>query len=248
MTIKKIILISIEKITSFCASSIIPISTSLRIEYEAKFKFIKNKIQTTGSLSIAGVDLDKFDTGRFMDIKDQIKKDLGIPANYFIIGFVARLTVDKGVGDFIALWGRLKNIYDNIGIKEIKSNNNKEIDIKWYDITKSDHPLWINENTLPKRLTRFVDERYILTDTNEYSQKIMVVLGLIIIIITIIELYIREFKNDKYKIKETNIQLKLTLSVLKIFSSFAFLYYFIPNLILRTSKPNDDTIQLDKNI
>jgi len=141
-----------------------------------------------------------------------------------------------------------ENIYDNIGIKEIKSNNNKEIDIKWYDITKSDHPLWINENTLPKRLTRFVDERYILTDTNEYSQKIMVVLGLIIIIITIIELYIREFKNDKYKIKETNIQLKLTLSVLKIFSSFAFLYYFIPNLILRTSKPNDDTIQLDKNI
>jgi glycosyltransferase involved in cell wall biosynthesis len=124
--IKKIILISIEKITSFCANSIIPISTSLRIEYETKFKFIKNKIHTTGSLSIAGVDLDKFDSGRFVDTKNQIKKDLGIPTNYFIIGFVARLTVDKGVGDFIDLWDRLKKIYDNIAVMIIGERDSRD--------------------------------------------------------------------------------------------------------------------------
>jgi len=124
--IKKIILTFIEKITSFCASRIIPISTSVRIEYETKFKFIKNKIQTTGSLSIAGVDLERFDSSRFLYIKDQIKKDLGIPNNYFIIGFVARLTVDKGVGDFIVLWDRLKKKYDNIAVMIIGERDSRD--------------------------------------------------------------------------------------------------------------------------
>lgn len=123
----------------------------------------------------------------------------------------------------------------------------KEANIKWYDITKSDHPLWINENTLPKRLTRFVDERYILTDTNNSSQQLLVILGIIIIIITIIELFIREYKKDKYNIQETNVTLNRVLAIIKLISGCIFLYYFIPNIVLRTSKPNDDIIQLGKS-
>jgi hypothetical protein len=144
---------------------------------------------------------------------------------------------------------KTKNIVEkdgNFSPITIQENDNKEINVKWYDITKDDHPLWTNENTLPKRLTRFVDERYILTDTTQTSQQAMVVLSIIIIIITIIELFIREYKNEKYNLKNTNETLMSVLSGLKLLSGCIFLYYFIPNLFLRTSKPNDDTIQLDK--
>ena len=123
---KRSILLLSEKATSFCASSIIPISSSLKKVYEAKFKFIKNKIHSIGLLSIAGVDLEKFDVSRFVDFKDQIKKDLGIPNNYFIIGYVARLTVDKGVGDFIALWNELKKKYDKIAVVIIGERDTRD--------------------------------------------------------------------------------------------------------------------------
>jgi glycosyltransferase involved in cell wall biosynthesis len=124
--LKRNVLLLVEKITSYCASSIIPISYSLKKEYEAKFRFFNYKIHSIGLLSIAGVDLEKFDVSRFVDRKDQIKKDLGIPNNYFVIGFVARLTIDKGVGDFIALWNELKKKYDKIAVVIIGERDSRD--------------------------------------------------------------------------------------------------------------------------
>ncbi len=124
--IKKTILLLVEKLTSFCATRIVPISSSVSKEYEIKFKFTKNIFHNIGLLSIAGVDLKKFDNNRFVFIKDQIKKDIGIQNNYFIIGFVGRLTVDKGVGDFIALWNGIKKKYDKVAVMIIGDTDSRD--------------------------------------------------------------------------------------------------------------------------
>lgn len=116
-------------------------------------------------------------------------------------------------------------------------------DGKWYNFTKTDHPLWVNENNLSNRFNRFVDERYILTDTTDGSQRIILGLTVLITIILIIQFFMQEYQNDKNNIKEnieynTTFILKKSIQLLKGLSIIAILYYSIPNLFLRTTKPN----------
>ena len=116
-------------------------------------------------------------------------------------------------------------------------------DGKWYNFTKKDHPLWVNQNNLTNRFNRFVDERYILTDTTDGSQRIILGLTVLITIILIIQFFMQEYQNDKNNIKEnivydTTFILKKSIQLLKGLSIIAILYYSIPNLFLRTTKPN----------
>lgn len=107
--IKRKILTSIEIATSRFASDIIPISHSLHEVYKNKFPFLENKIRNIGSLTVGGVDISKFDRDRFNSEIGSIKSKLGIPKNCLVLGFIGRLTTDKGVGDFIEMWNGLKN-------------------------------------------------------------------------------------------------------------------------------------------
>ena len=116
-------------------------------------------------------------------------------------------------------------------------------DGKWYNFTKTEHPLWVNENNLSNRFNRFVDERYILTDTTNGSQRIILGLTVLIIIILIIQFFIQEYQNEKNKIErkfsyDTLSILQYTIVALKSVSIITLLYYSIHNLMLRTTKPN----------
>jgi glycosyltransferase involved in cell wall biosynthesis len=102
------ILIIIEKITSNFSTDIIPISHSIREVYINKFPSMEHKIHNIGSLTVGGVDLSKFNKERFFSEFEKLRLDLGIPNDSLIVGFVARLTWDKGIGDFIAMWNIVK--------------------------------------------------------------------------------------------------------------------------------------------
>lgn len=128
---KKHILVWVEKLTSLCATNILPVSTSLSSVYLSKFHFLKEKMNAIASLTIAGVDIEKFDKNRFSLYNDQIKKEIGIPNGFFVIGFVARLSVDKGIGDFIAFWEQMKLKYDNLVVLMVGDQDERDgFDIK----------------------------------------------------------------------------------------------------------------------
>ena len=112
--LKRKLLISVEKITSRFATTIIPISHSVKDVYIYNFPMVKHKIQDIGCLTVGGVNVFKFDKQRFISNSVVIKSDLGIPINTIVIGFVARLTIDKGIGDYIKMWNILKNKRKNI--------------------------------------------------------------------------------------------------------------------------------------
>jgi glycosyltransferase involved in cell wall biosynthesis len=106
--IKRKILTSFERITSLFASEIIPISYSINEVYVAKFPSLKNKIRIIGSLTVGGVDTTRFNIENLNVKSEIVKAELGIPNDNLVIGFVARLTKDKGVGDFIEMWNIIK--------------------------------------------------------------------------------------------------------------------------------------------
>jgi glycosyltransferase involved in cell wall biosynthesis len=72
------------------------------------------KIDVIGHGSLAGVDLDRFDPGRWsMPLKQRIKQELLIGPDSKVIVFVGRITREKGIGELISAFCQLLDLnYD----------------------------------------------------------------------------------------------------------------------------------------
>lgn len=67
------------------------------------------KIAVAGAGSLAGVDLGRFNPERFSDRECLTLRDsLGIPAGVPVLLFVGRITRDKGIGELLEAFARLK--------------------------------------------------------------------------------------------------------------------------------------------
>lgn len=145
--LKRKILTTTEIITSYFSTDIIPISHSINEVYINKFPSTEQKMHNIGLLSVGGVDTSKFYKERFNSTFEKTKFELGIPNDYLVIGFIARLTKDKGVGDFIAMWNIIKikrekvvaliigseDTRDSFNIQKIKDfiNENRVYHVEW---------------------------------------------------------------------------------------------------------------------
>lgn len=124
--IKRKILTTIERITSFFASEIIPISSSINEVYVTKFPSLKNKLRILGSLTVGGVDTTRFNKENLISKTEFVKSELGIPNDNLVIGFVARLTKDKGVGDFIEMWNIIKTEREKVVVLIIGTSDERD--------------------------------------------------------------------------------------------------------------------------
>jgi glycosyltransferase involved in cell wall biosynthesis len=75
---------------------------------------VSNKIGVIGYGSLAGVDLNRFDPGRWLlSEKQQLRQELSISPDSRVIIFVGRITRDKGVLELIAVFHELLRLdYD----------------------------------------------------------------------------------------------------------------------------------------
>jgi len=161
--LKKIVLTFVEKLTSHCATDIIPISNSVKDVYNIKFPKIKSKMRDIGQLTVGGVDTIKFDSDRFTTKIESIKKNLGIPNANLVIGFVGRLTNDKGIGDFIAMWEIIKNKRENITALVVGSSDARD-------------------NFDKKKLQEFFNEsRVFYIDFNDEIEKYMAIMDVFVL-------------------------------------------------------------------
>ena len=69
----------------------------------------KEKIRVLGSGSLAGVDLSRFDAGKWAGSKEATRKNLGIPEGNRIISFIGRITKDKGIGELLDAFEKIRN-------------------------------------------------------------------------------------------------------------------------------------------
>lgn len=85
-----------ERLASSCSQHVVCNSESLRAKALALRIAPATKLRLLGSGSTHGVDVDRFSPGQ-----DVIKATLGIPRSVPVVGFVGRLTRDKGVPELI---------------------------------------------------------------------------------------------------------------------------------------------------
>ena len=93
---KRGILLAAERVAAACAHVVVCNSESLRAEALALGIAPMHKLRLLGDGSSRGVDVSRFSPG-----PSSVRRDLGIPAGAPVIGFVGRLTRDKGVPELI---------------------------------------------------------------------------------------------------------------------------------------------------
>jgi glycosyltransferase involved in cell wall biosynthesis len=93
---KRLVLLAAEKLASACSHVVLCNSESLRNEALALGVAPKKKLQLLGSGSSNGVDVERFAPG-----PENLRGYLGVPSFARVVGFVGRLTRDKGVPELI---------------------------------------------------------------------------------------------------------------------------------------------------
>lgn len=134
--LKRRILRAAERITARSATSIVSVSPSLRDAAIAEELASASKIHVLGCGSSNGIDCERFGpTPRLNAAATMLRAHWNVPSNARIIGFVGRLTRDKGVADlaeaFQSVMSDVANVYlvligreeagDPVGAKTLKA-------------------------------------------------------------------------------------------------------------------------------
>ena len=93
---KRRLLLWSERVASWCAHTVLCNSTSLRSIATALRVAPESKLVLLGDGSSNGVDLDRFSPG-----PTPVRSELGISERDLVVGFVGRLTCDKGIPELL---------------------------------------------------------------------------------------------------------------------------------------------------
>ncbi len=113
--LKRVVLDFVEKLTYSCATKVYPNSFKLKeiIIQNEYCHPVKLKVLANGSSN--GIDTTYFDTSHFSEeLKNNLKKELGIQSSDFVFIFVGRIVTDKGINELIAAFSAIQKNRNNI--------------------------------------------------------------------------------------------------------------------------------------
>ncbi|WP_031548028.1 glycosyltransferase family 4 protein [Salinicoccus luteus] len=113
--VKKLILQTTEKITCLLSTHVIVISDSLEEEMVGRNLVDREKVVRIGKGSVNGIDMQRYSPDAIdADRLKWMKADLDIKPSDFIIGYMGRITRDKGTNELVEAFTKLSQRYDNI--------------------------------------------------------------------------------------------------------------------------------------
>ncbi len=144
--IKRQVLILIEKFTSILVNEVICVSKSV-LEKSAELNLSNpNKISIISSGTCNGVDTEfKFNKSKLDKIQiEQTRKKLNVSSDNTIVGFVGRISKDKGINVLVDAWIKLlnTNLYNNITLVLCGPYDSRDpIDVRTRDIIKNEETI-----------------------------------------------------------------------------------------------------------
>jgi glycosyltransferase involved in cell wall biosynthesis len=112
---KRWILVRTERIACRCAQQVICVSESVRERVLELGLAKKEQTVVLGAGSFNGVDADRFaPTPELVNAGERLRRELGIPPEAPVIGFVGRFTKDKGVPELIEAFSSLRRRFSEL--------------------------------------------------------------------------------------------------------------------------------------
>ena len=100
--LKRLILLTAEKITATAATHVLSVSPSLSEQLVSYEIAAPEKIRVLGNGSLNGFNLANFELDDELRIKtESLKKELGLSKDHLVVGFMGRITRDKGVAETV---------------------------------------------------------------------------------------------------------------------------------------------------
>ncbi|MGE6229105.1 glycosyltransferase family 4 protein [Paenibacillus chitinolyticus] len=113
--VKKTILKWTERVSCFTAHKVICVSPSLRDKLVELRIATKENTVVFNHGSCNGIDYKKYEISHeVVKEMEQIKMELQLPQNAFILGFVGRHTKDKGIEELVGAYVQLQSLYPQL--------------------------------------------------------------------------------------------------------------------------------------
>lgn len=113
--LKRLILLTAEKITATAATHVLSVSPSLSEQLVSFGIAAPDKIKVLGNGSFNGFNLADFEIDDELRIKtDALKKELGLSKEHLVVGCMGRITRDKGVAETVAAFLGLSHRYPQL--------------------------------------------------------------------------------------------------------------------------------------
>ncbi len=106
-----IVLRLVSKVSCLIADSVLSVSNSVAESMIEQRLCRLSKIKVLGAGSINGIDTDLFDPSKVKEDQVQaVRIKLGLPADCPVIGYVGRLSADKGIVELVQAWHLLRDL------------------------------------------------------------------------------------------------------------------------------------------
>ncbi|WP_256359917.1 glycosyltransferase family 4 protein [Cryobacterium shii] len=98
--IRRRVLVCAERVAMLCSTQVFAVSESLRQMTVSLSLTSRDKVSVVSAGTPNGIDVAEFDENRFDALSvAELARDIGISPDIPVVGFVGRLTHDKGLGD-----------------------------------------------------------------------------------------------------------------------------------------------------
>ena len=124
--LKRFVFKMLEKVTCRLSTHIVPIAHEMvnAIESEGLGKASKCEVMLNGSA--CGVDLKKFDPEKWPEERSRIRNEYHISKRGIVIGFIGRLTGDKGISELVAAFTKIAEEMDDVYLLIIGHQEEKD--------------------------------------------------------------------------------------------------------------------------
>lgn len=125
-SVKKLVFKAIDKLICRLSTDIVPIAHEMADFVGTEGLAKRSKCEVVLNGSACGVDLQRFDPGKWAEARGRIRDECNISERGIVIGVVGRLTGDKGINELVSAFAEIAEEINNVYLLIVGTQEEKD--------------------------------------------------------------------------------------------------------------------------